>query len=196
MTKDERKEACLLSFLCYPSNETVKFQDWRKEWTCTKRHSLCNQNNQTLHHAMPYQHPTKCFLQTCFICSVECFKSPMNTPNQLLKNKASTITQKLHGHYMVIMVRGCIQSVTTSLLSVGEDKGDLLHKGPQPGTETITSTQLDHRLYCLTHRAVEQDNATHPYLYAQPAGRTQYYPQTGIWDKIWGVFFFVYLCFM
>lgn len=97
-----------------------------------------------------------------------------------MKNKASTITQKLHGHYMVIMVRGCIQSVTTSLLSVGEDKGDLLHKGPQPGTETITSTQLDHRLYCLTHRALEQDNATHPYLYAQPAGRTQYYPQTGI----------------
>lgn len=55
---------------------------------------------------------------------------------------------------MVIMVRGCIQSVTTSLLSVEEDKRDLLHKGPQPGTETITSTQLDHRLYCLTHNAV------------------------------------------
>lgn len=50
---------------------------------------------------------------------------------------------------MVIMVRGCIQAVTTSLLSVGEDKRDLLHKGPQPGTETITSTQLDHRLHCL-----------------------------------------------
>lgn len=32
---------------------------------------------------------------------------------------------------------------------MGEDKGDLLHKGPQPDTETITSTQLDHRLHCL-----------------------------------------------
>lgn len=60
---------------------------------------------------------------------------------------------------MVIMVRGCIQSVTTSLLSVGEDKRDLLHKGPQPGTETITSTQLDHRLYRLTHRAAGQCNS-------------------------------------
>lgn len=67
----------------------------------------------------------------------------------------STITQKWHGHYMVIIVRGCIQPVTTSLLSVGEDKRDLLHKGPQPGTETITSTQLDHRLHCLTHRSVQ-----------------------------------------
>lgn len=28
----------------------------------------------------------------------------------------------------------------TSLLTVGEDKGDLLHKGPQPDRETITST--------------------------------------------------------
>lgn len=42
--------------------------------------------------------------------------------------KVSTITQKLHGHYMVIMAGGCIQSVTTSLLSVEEDKGDLLHR--------------------------------------------------------------------
>lgn len=66
-----------------------------------------------------------------------------------------TITQKWHGHYMVIIVRRSIQPVTTSLLSVGEDKRDLLHKGPQPGTETITSTQLDHRLHCLTHKTVQ-----------------------------------------
>lgn len=57
---------------------------------------------------------------------------------------------------MVIMVRGRIQPVTTSLLSVGEDKRDLLHKGPQPGTETITSTQLGHRLDCLTHWTTAQ----------------------------------------
>lgn len=61
---------------------------------------------------------------------------------------------------MVIMVKGYIQSVTTSLLSVGEDKRDLLHKRPQPGTETITSTQLAHRLYCLTNRDVQLDSAT------------------------------------
>lgn len=45
---------------------------------------------------------------------------------------------------------GCnINPAITSKLTVGEDKGDLLHKGPQPNTETITSTQLDHRLHCL-----------------------------------------------
>lgn len=45
---------------------------------------------------------------------------------------------------------GCyIHPVITSLLTVGEDKGDLLHKGTQPYTETIPSTQLDHRLCCL-----------------------------------------------
>lgn len=77
-------------------------------------------------------------------------KKHMRIPSKHLENEVGTIPQKWQGHYTIIMVRGCIQSVTTSLLSVGEDKRDLLHKGPQPGTETITSTQLDHRLYCLT----------------------------------------------
>lgn len=80
--------------------------------------------------------------------------------SQHLENKILIVTQKRHGHHGVIMVTGCSQSVMASLLLVGEDKRDLLHKGPQPGTETITSTQLDHRLYCLTHRAVEQDHYT------------------------------------
>lgn len=82
---------------------------------------------------------------------------------------------------MVIMVRGCIQPVTTSLLSVGEDKRDLLHKGPQPGTETITSTQLDRRLYCLTHRGLEQDQYTR-----QPVKSSQQclqIAQTSIWPE-------------
>jgi len=69
---------------------------------------------------------------------------------------------------MVIIVRGYIQSVITSLLSVGEDKRDLLHKGPQPGTETITSTQLDHRLHCLGPKTVGLDTTT----YKEP-GSTQ-----------------------
>lgn len=73
------------------------------------------------------------------------------------------------------MVRGCSQSVMASLLLVGEDKRDLLHKGPQPGTETITSTQLDHRLYCLTHRAVRQDHYT-----PQPGHRSRAYRVSGL----------------
>lgn len=64
---------------------------------------------------------------------------------------------------MIITVRGCIQSVTTSLLSVGEDKRDLLHTGPQSGTKTITSTQLDRRLHCLT-QAVQQNRAVCKYM--------------------------------
>lgn len=88
----------------------------------------------------------------------QCIKE--QSPSQHLENKVLTVTQNRHGHHVVIMVRGCSQSVMASLLVMGEDKRDLLHKGPQPGTETITSTQLDHRLYCLTHRAVEQDHYT------------------------------------
>lgn len=73
------------------------------------------------------------------------------------------------------MVKASIHSVTTSLLSVGEDKRDLLHKEPQPGKETITSTQLDHRLHCLTHRAIYEHRAKLSHTIIE---RTHYYPKS------------------
>lgn len=47
------------------------------------------------------------------------------------------------------MVGCCIHPVITSLLTVPEDKEDMLHKGTQAYIETIPSTQLDHKLCCL-----------------------------------------------
>lgn len=52
---------------------------------------------------------------------------------------------------------GCyIHPVITSLLAVGEDKGDLLHKGTQPYTETIPSTQLGQTMLSAQVCPIEQ----------------------------------------